>query len=40
MRRFLKTNLLRSLLVLLTLICFSAASYAQKTVNGTVVDEQ
>jgi len=26
--------------VLLTLICFSAASYAQKTVNGKVVDEQ
>lgn len=40
MRRFLKTSLLRSLLVLLTLICFSAASYAQKTVSGTVVDEQ
>ena len=40
MRRFLKTSLLRSLLVLLTLICFSAASYAQKTVTGTVVDEQ
>jgi len=40
MRRFLKTSLLRSLLVLLTLICFSAASYAQKTVNGKVVDEQ
>ncbi len=40
MRRFLSTRLLRTLLVMFALICFSAASYAQKTVSGKVVDDQ
>jgi len=39
MKRFLKSHVMRAVLVLLGLICFSAASYAQKTVTGKVVDE-
>lgn len=39
MKRFLSIHLLKSLLLILGLVCFSAASFAQKQVSGKVVDE-
>ncbi len=39
MKRFLTTHLLKSLFMLLGLIAFSAASYAQNQVGGKVIDE-
>ena len=39
MKRFLTHYLLRSLLIIVGLLVFSATSYAQKTVSGKIVDE-
>jgi len=39
MKRFLSSYLLKSLLILIGLVCFSAATYAQKQVSGKVIDE-